>query len=63
MISKWLSKNWLYLDTCFAFYATRNSDPKRWYGPQGVPNDLPSAYVGNIIRDRVPFNRPASAGP
>ena len=46
-----------------SFYATRNSDPKRWYGPQGVPNDLPSAYVGNIISDRAPFNRPASAGP
>ena len=45
-----------------SFYATRNSDPKRWYGPQGVPNDLPSAYVGNIISDRAPFNRPATAG-
>ncbi len=46
-----------------SFYATRNSDPKRWYGPKGVANDLPSAYIGNIINDRVPFNRPASAGP
>ena len=46
-----------------SFYATRNSDPKRWYGPKGIPNDLPSAYVGNIVSDRVPFNRPASAGP
>jgi hypothetical protein len=46
-----------------SFYATRNSDPKRWYGPQGVPNDLPTAYLRNIVNDRVPFNRPASAGP
>jgi cytochrome c peroxidase len=46
-----------------SFYATRNSNPKRWYGPAGVPNDLPLAYVGNILNDRVPFNRPASAGP
>jgi len=46
-----------------SFYATRNSDPKRWYGPKATPNDLPTAYVGNIINDRVPFNRPASAGP
>jgi len=46
-----------------SFYATRNSDPKRWYGPKGIANDLPIAYVGNIINDRVPFNRPASAGP
>jgi len=45
-----------------SFYATRNSDPKRWYGPKATPNDLPAAYVGNIINDRVPFNRPASAG-
>jgi cytochrome c peroxidase len=46
-----------------SFYATRNSDPKRWYGPKGVPNDLPVAYVGNIVNDRAPFNRPAAAGP
>lgn len=46
-----------------SFYATRNSDPKRWYGPAGVPNDLPLAYQGNILKDRVPFNRAASAGP
>ncbi len=46
-----------------SFYATRNSNPKRWYGPQGIPNDLPLAYQRNIVNDRVPFNRPASSGP
>lgn len=46
-----------------SFYATRNSDPVRWYGPAGVPNDVPLAYRGNVLSDRVPFNRPASAGP
>lgn len=46
-----------------SFYATRNSDPVRWYGSSGAPNDLPMAYQGNIVRDRAPFNRPASAGP
>jgi cytochrome c peroxidase len=46
-----------------SFYATRNSNPTRWYGPGGVPNDLPLAYLGNIIQDRVPFSRPRSAGP
>ena len=46
-----------------SFYATRNSDPKRWYGPAGVPNDLPAAYLSNILNDRPPFNRPQSAGP
>jgi cytochrome c peroxidase len=45
------------------FYATRNSDPRRWYGASGVANDLPAAYLSNVIADRVPFNRPASAGP
>ena len=46
-----------------SFYATRNSNPQRWYGPSGVPNDLPLAYQPNIVRDRVPFNRAANAGP
>ena len=45
------------------FYATRNSNPQRWYGPAGVPNDLPAAYVGNILHDRPPFNRTPEAGP
>lgn len=45
------------------FYATRNTDPKRWYGPTGQPNDLPVAYLPNIINDRAPFNRAANAGP
>ena len=46
-----------------SFYATRNSNPKRWYGPAGIPNDLPLAYLPNIINDRAPFNRAANAGP
>ncbi len=45
------------------FYATVSSDPQRWYGPAGVPNDLPMAYLKNIVKDRPPFNRPRSAGP
>ena len=40
-----------------SFYATRNTNPKRWYGPAGVPNDLPAAYLANIVSDRAPFNR------
>ena len=46
-----------------SFYATRNNNPKRWYGPTGLPDDLPTAYLANIVNDRAPFNRPASAGP
>lgn len=51
------------LNDVVAFYATRNADPCRWYGPAGVANDLPSAYLKNIVSDRAPFNRPANAGP
>jgi cytochrome c peroxidase len=51
------------LQTVIDFYSTRNSDPQRWYGTTGIPNDLPVAYLPNIIRDQIPFNRPKSAGP
>jgi len=44
------------------FYATRNSDPVRWYG-QAVSNDLPAQYLGNIEVVKAPFNRAANAGP
>jgi len=46
-----------------SFYSSRNSDPKRWYGSAGVANDLPAAYLANIVNDRAPFDRAASAGP
>ena len=45
------------------FYATRNTNPKRWYGPKGVPNDLPAAYLSNIISDRTPFNKKLNDAP
>ena len=45
------------------FYATRNSDPQRWYGPSGVANDLPAKYLGNIETVKAPFNRKSSDGP
>jgi len=45
------------------FYSTRNTDPTRWYGPSGVANDLPSAYLANIEKNKAPFNRPVNAGP
>lgn len=44
------------------FYATRNSDPQRWYG-QATSNDLPAKYLGNIEVVKAPFNRAATAGP
>lgn len=51
------------LRTVVQFYSTRDTNPQRWYGPAGVPNDLPVAYLGNIERAKAPLNRPASAGP
>jgi cytochrome c peroxidase len=45
------------------FYATRQSNPRRWYGPAGVPNDLPTAYLGNLETTKAPFNRAATDGP
>lgn len=45
------------------FYSTRNTNPQRWYGPSGVPNDLPAQYRGNIESIKAPFNRAPTAGP
>lgn len=45
------------------FYSSRNSNPQRWYGPSGVPNDLPAQYRGNIESTKAPFNRAPTAGP
>ena len=45
------------------FYATRNSDPQRWYGASGLANDLPAKYLGNIETLKAPFNRKLSDGP
>ena len=45
------------------FYSTRNTNPQRWYGPSGVPNDLPAQYRANIESAKPPFNRAATAGP
>lgn len=45
------------------FYSTRNSNPQRFYGPRGVPNDLPARYLGNLESTKTPFNRAPSAGP
>lgn len=45
------------------FYATRNSNPQRWYGAAGVPNDLPARYLGNIETAKAPLNRTAAQGP
>jgi len=45
-----------------AFYATRDTDPKRWYptlktGEPDKFNDLPSAYKANVNVEEVPYDR------
>ncbi len=45
------------------FYSTRISDPQRWYGPTGIPNDLPPQFLRNIETVKAPFNRTAAQGP
>ena len=41
-----------------AFYATRDTDPGRWYphakGAKAVPDDLPAQYLGNLSQE-IPF--------
>ena len=51
-----------------AFYATRDTDPGRWY-PKGVDgkidkfNDLPPEYRANVEADKVPYDRKAGQAP
>jgi cytochrome c peroxidase len=45
-----------------AFYATRDTDPKRWYptlktGEPDKFDDLPSAYKANVNVEEVPYDR------
>ncbi len=40
-----------------AFYATRDTDPNRWYGKGQVFNDLPLKYQSNVNRSEVPYDR------
>ena len=50
------------LSEVVAFYATRNSDPQRWYGPAGIPNDLPARYLHNLESKAPPFNGSPATG-
>jgi cytochrome c peroxidase len=40
-----------------AFYATRATDPARWYGRGGTFDDLPAKYLDNVQIDKAPYNR------
>ncbi len=40
-----------------AFYATRGTDPKRWYASGAAFDDLPQKYRENVNVTRVPYDR------
>jgi cytochrome c peroxidase len=40
-----------------AFYATRDTNPKRWYKSGVVFDDLPKQYRQNVNVDKAPYNR------
>jgi cytochrome c peroxidase len=40
-----------------AFYATRDTDPKRWYKSGVLFDDLPKEYRQNVNVDKAPYNR------
>jgi cytochrome c peroxidase len=53
------------LSDAVGFYATRDTDPARWYSVNGVVqkfNDLPVAYQGNVLKT-VPFGQQAGERP
>lgn len=54
------------LEEAVSFYATRDTDPARWYptvnGSVDKFNDLPSAYRGNVNQDN-PFGQTAGQAP
>lgn len=51
------------LSDVVSFYSTRVSNPQHWYGANGIPNDLPAAYLGNLQTTIAPFNRRPGQGP
>ena len=40
-----------------AFYATRDTEPQRWYPQAGAFDDLPAPLRGNVDRDTRPYHR------
>ncbi len=40
-----------------AFYATRDTDPQRWYGKSTAFNDIPAKYRRNVNRSEVPYGQ------
>lgn len=49
------------LDDAVRFYAQRDTDPARWYGPAGQFDDLPAAYHANVNTEAPFGGRPGGA--
>ena len=45
------------------FYATRSTNPEKWYRSGGTFNDLPERYRGNVNINSAPYNRRAGSTP
>jgi len=46
-----------------AFYATRSTDPARWYPPGAKFDDVPARYRENVNVSSLPYNRREGAAP
>jgi cytochrome c peroxidase len=46
-----------------AFYATRDTDPKRWYGTLTQWGGVPKSLRANVNRDEVPYGQRAGEQP
>jgi cytochrome c peroxidase len=46
-----------------AFYATRSTDPSRWYPPHAKFDDIPAKYRDNVNVLSFPYNRHEGAAP
>jgi len=46
-----------------AFYATRDTDPQRWYGKGPAFNDVPAKYRRNVNRSEVPYGQKPAEPP
>ncbi len=44
------------------FYATRGTDPRRWY-PDGAYDDLPAAYKANVNVSAPPYDHAEGGSP
>lgn len=51
------------LEEVVVFYATRSTNPQRWFGPAGVWDDAPAEYLGNLSRAGLFAGKPGDPDP